>query len=207
MGRLMPDNAFPESCCDGGECALNDNSCQPCGCDKGANWMCDRHAAESAAREELRVRGEENTNMVTVTSPAGPAATITLPFPTKLPPALAELSKALGVELGVKASILPTDSDARKDYPIVTGVLDYFPDALLEVARVSKAGNDQHNPGQPLHWARGKSTDQANTLGRHLLQRGTRDSDGQRHTAKVAWRALAMLQTEIEDEREKEKAA
>ena len=83
----------------------------------------------------------------------------------------------------------------------MTGVLDYFPDALVEVARVSKVGNDQHNPGQPLHWDRSKSTDHADCIVRHLLERGTLDSDGMRHTAKVAWRALALLQTELEGER------
>lgn len=93
---------------------------------------------------------------------------------------------------------IPTDPAARKGIPIVTGVLDYFPDALCEIAKVSKAGNDQHNPGQPLHWSRGKSNDHADTCGRHLLQRGTLDTDGQRHTAKAAWRILAMLQLEIE---------
>jgi hypothetical protein len=94
--------------------------------------------------------------------------------------------------------ILPTDKQARKDTPIATGVLDYFPLAMAEVARVSKAGNDQHNPGQPLHWARGKSTDHADCVARHLLERGTVDEDGQRHSAKMAWRALALLQTELE---------
>lgn len=94
--------------------------------------------------------------------------------------------------------MLPSDAKERKDTPIATGVLDYFPLALAEVARVSKAGNDQHNPGQPLHWAKGKSTDHADSLVRHLLERGTIDSDGQRHSAKVAWRALALLQTELE---------
>lgn len=89
----------------------------------------------------------------------------------------------------------------RKDRPLATGVLDYFPDALLEVARVSKIGNDQHNPGQPLHWAKEKSTDHADALLRHLVDRGTMDTDGGRHSAKVAWRALALLQTEIERER------
>jgi hypothetical protein len=70
---------------------------------------------------------------------------------------------------------------------------------LAEVARVSKAGNDQHNPGQPLHWSRGKSTDFADTIARHLLERGAVDVDGQRHTAKAAWRILAMLQIEMEE--------
>jgi len=95
---------------------------------------------------------------------------------------------------------LPEDAEERKDVPILTGLLDYFPLAAAEVARVSKVGNDQHNPGQPLRWARGKSTDHADCIVRHLLQRGTRDSDGTRHTAKVAWRALALLQEELEEE-------
>jgi Domain of unknown function (DUF5664) len=77
-------------------------------------------------------------------------------------------------------------------------VLDYFPDALYEVAGVSFVGNQQHNPGQPLHWAKEKSADEADALLRHLKDRGTFDSDGVRHSAKVAWRALALLQRELE---------
>lgn len=92
-------------------------------------------------------------------------------------------------------------SEDRKNRPIARGVLDYFPDALAEVAYVSKVGNDQHNPGQPLHWAKEKSTDHADCILRHLIDRGKFDKDGMRHSAKVAWRALALLQTEIENER------
>lgn len=95
---------------------------------------------------------------------------------------------------------LPADAGERKSTPITTGVIDYFPAALAEVARLSKAGNDQHNPGQPLQWARGKSTDHADCIVRHLIDRGTLDEDGIRHTAKVAWRALALLQEELEAE-------
>jgi hypothetical protein len=80
------------------------------------------------------------------------------------------------------------------------GVLWYFPAALAEIARVSKAGNDQHNPGQPMHHARGKSTDHADCILRHLADAGLFDSDGLRHTAKAAWRALALLQEELERE-------
>lgn len=95
---------------------------------------------------------------------------------------------------------LPTNPEARKATPITTGVLDYFPLALAEIARVSKAGNEQHNAGQPLHWAREKSTDHADCVARHLMERGTVDTDGQRHSGKLAWRALALLQTELEEE-------
>lgn len=92
----------------------------------------------------------------------------------------------------------------RKSHPIYSGVLKYFPDALLEVAHLSKVGNDQHNPGEPLHWAKEKSTDEGDALVRHQLDAGTRDTDGERHSAKVAWRALAQLQREIDAERPKE---
>lgn len=95
---------------------------------------------------------------------------------------------------------ISTDPKLRKDTPVTTGVLDYFPLAIIEIARLSKAGNDQHNPGEPLHWAKEKSTDHADCIVRHLLERGTFDTDGMRHSAKVAWRALAMLQIELEQE-------
>lgn len=87
----------------------------------------------------------------------------------------------------------------RKDQPVITGVLDYFPDAIRAVALCSKVGNEQHNPGTPMHWDRAKSKDEADCLGRHLMQRGTVDTDGILHSTKVAWRALAMLQKELED--------
>ena len=94
---------------------------------------------------------------------------------------------------------LPSDPAARKRVPLATGVLDYFPDALEAVAAVSFAGNEQHNPGKSLHWDRSKSFDHADCALRHFRERGTRDADGYRHTAKLAWRALAMLQLEIEE--------
>lgn len=97
--------------------------------------------------------------------------------------------------------MLPTDPQKRKATPIYSGVLMYFPDALAAVAEVSRIGNDQHNPGQPLHWARGKSTDHLDCMIRHSLEAGTIDTDGGRHSAKMAWRALAQLQTEIENEK------
>lgn len=93
---------------------------------------------------------------------------------------------------------LPTDSTARKTIPIATGVLDYFPAALAAVAELSRVGNEKHNPGEALHWARGKSSDHADCILRHLIERGTLDTDGLSHSVKVAWRALALLQEELE---------
>jgi len=93
---------------------------------------------------------------------------------------------------------LPIDKAARKGVPIYSGVLRYFPDAIAAVAELSRIGNDQHNPGEPLHWAREKSTDEHDALVRHLMEAGTVDIDGVRHSTKVAWRALAALQKELE---------
>ena len=86
----------------------------------------------------------------------------------------------------------------RKDRPVFTGVLKYFPDAIKEIANVSLQGNIQHHPDKPLHWDRTKSNDDLDALARHLIDAGSIDEDGIRHTAKVAWRALACLQKELE---------
>ena len=86
-------------------------------------------------------------------------------------------------------------SAARKRTPLTTGCLDYFPDALKAVARLSLIGNDKHNPGEPLHWSRGKSNDHANCCARHSLTLEALDAEsGEQEAAHMAWRALAQLQ-------------
>ena len=99
--------------------------------------------------------------------------------------------------------MLPKDAIERKKILIYSGVLSYFPDAIKEVAHISLIGSQQHNPGKPLHWDRSKSTDDADACVRHLTDRASGevfDTDGCRHLGKAAWRALALLQKEIEDE-------
>lgn len=86
----------------------------------------------------------------------------------------------------------------RKQTPIYSGVLMYFPDAIREIARCSFIANEQHNPNTPMHWDRSKSGDELDALARHLLEAGTVDTDGILHSTKVAWRALANLQKELE---------
>jgi|TARA_R110002110_G_scaffold39123_1_gene126844 hypothetical protein len=90
------------------------------------------------------------------------------------------------------------NAQKRKALPIFSGVLNYFPLAIVAVAEASQKGNDQHNPNKPLHWDRSKSGDELDALARHLMEAGTVDTDGIRHSAKVAWRALANLQKELE---------
>lgn len=98
--------------------------------------------------------------------------------------------------------IMETNKDKRKQIPIYTGLIKYFPKALAEVARVSYIGNQQHHPDKPLHWDRAKSTDELDALTRHLFEAGTIDTDGVRHSAKIAWRSLANLEKELENTRD-----
>ena len=91
------------------------------------------------------------------------------------------------------------DEPNRKQMPVFSGVLKYFPDAIREVAKTSWIGNQQHHPNKPLHWDRSKSGDELDALTRHLMEAGEIDTDLIRHSAKVAWRALANLQKELEE--------
>ncbi len=152
--------------------SVNDNSTQGCGCDPGAKWVCLQHKSRTAPISKEKI----------------------------------ELVQALldnGIEehhrlLSLQGAAPTLEAQTRKQHPVATGVLDYFPDAILAIAHVSFKGNEQHHADKPLHWDRSKSTDEADALMRHFLDRGTLDTDGVRHTAKMAWRALAMLQKEIE---------
>jgi hypothetical protein len=101
---------------------------------------------------------------------------------------------------------LPIDSKERKDYPILSGCIKYFPAALAGIARISKLGNDKHNPGQPIHHARSKSTDHGDCIIRHLIdtedllvsrERGNKSITDEQILIEVnqlAWRALAYAQ-------------
>jgi hypothetical protein len=106
----------------------------------------------------------------------------------------------------------PKDSAERKACPVASGVVKYFPDALMLVSRLSRIGNDKHNPGEPLHWAKEKSGDEPDALMRHLIDHFTNapiDADVEElgelaHLTQVAWRALAMLQRACDAERAKD---
>lgn len=95
--------------------------------------------------------------------------------------------------------ILPDDGKVREDYPLYDGLFAYFPAALCEVARWSKIGNDKHNPGQDMHWAREKSTDHENKILRHLLDARQLDEHGVVEAVALAWRSLALCQTILEE--------
>lgn len=87
------------------------------------------------------------------------------------------------------SDLFGNEPNKRKEYPIYSGVLKYFPDAIKEVSNQSYIGSQQHNPGKPMHWDRNKSHDELDALMRHLLEEDW---------VAVAWRALANLQKQIE---------
>lgn len=99
--------------------------------------------------------------------------------------------------------MLTTNSEDRKNAPVWSGFCLYFPRAMLEVSKLSKIGNDKHNPGQPLHWSRDKSTDHGDCIVRHQLEAECIDEDsGLLHAVSVAWRAMAQLEVLLEKEEE-----
>lgn len=96
-------------------------------------------------------------------------------------------------------------SEQRKQFPMSTGCIDYFTDALAAVSHLSWLGNEKHNPGEPLHHARGKSMDHADCVIRHHSSRHSPDpayADTEiaavMHLTERAWRALAELQEAME---------
>lgn len=116
-------------------------------------------------------------------------------------------ARAEETEPPARCRLLPSGSAERKTYPMCEGLLDYFPDALAAVSQVSWIGNQKHNPGEPIHWARGKSMDHVNCIVRHLVERGSYEEVkvGEAtyripHVAALAWRALALCQKYLEEE-------
>lgn len=106
-----------------------------------------------------------------------------------------------------QATTLPTDSKARKEFPMLSGCVRYFPAALAGVAKISKLGNDKHNSGEEMHHARGKSMDHGDCVIRHLidvqdlLAKLEREGNAQvvqdavlLEVSQMAWRALALSQ-------------
>jgi hypothetical protein len=145
------------------------NHCTPC------DYSCPGHPSYSK-----RLVGADRSQLLAALEARSAVAEAIVPRFIKPPPA---------------KQLRPKTSAERKGEPVHSGVLLYFPDALAAIARLSKAGNDKHNPGEPLHWARGKSMDQMDALVRHSLTRDSVDPEvGELEAVALAWRALAELQ-------------
>ena len=97
---------------------------------------------------------------------------------------------------GIPAKSPGSKLDAGKS-PVMQGVLQYFPRALLEVAKVSQAGANKYT------WKGWETVSNGparygDALARHILLEdieGTYDRDtGLMHAAQAAWNALARLE-------------
>lgn len=99
----------------------------------------------------------------------------------------------------------PSESQIRKATPVYRGFFRYFPKAIRAVTAVSQIGNNKHNPGEDLHWAKEKSTDEPDCVLRHMLDEaeceiegeigaGGVDESGVLNLASTAWRAMANLE-------------
>lgn len=89
------------------------------------------------------------------------------------------------------------DDNRREDYPLYDGLFAYFPAALLEVSRWSKVGGAKYN-GDKMRWVRELSQDHPNKILRHLLDYDQVEENGFLEAVPLAWRALALCQTELE---------
>lgn len=87
---------------------------------------------------------------------------------------------------------LPNAPEERKQIPIYSGVINYFPDAIVEVAKISYKGSKQHHPDKGVFWDKSKSSDELDALMRHMIEG---------EWAAVAWRALANLQRECDNDK------
>lgn len=122
---------------------------------------------------------------------------------------------------------LPTEYNARKEFPLLTVLTAYFPDAIEALVELCKQGNKQHTidtdgavnpfklPTDRVIWDRSKSTEETETAMRHLWdhQRAKRgvgsvfDADGHLHIIKSMWRCAAEAQKTIEAQRKEEAEA
>jgi hypothetical protein len=89
---------------------------------------------------------------------------------------------------------LGNDAAERKAVPIYTAFIKYFPDAIIEVTKLSVKGNAQHNTPEKIWWDKSKSKDELDSLMRHLIEGDW---------AAVAWRAMANLQRECDKNSQK----
>ena len=100
---------------------------------------------------------------------------------------------------GTDKAILPTDSQARKQVPVYSGFMAYFPRSIAAVAHHSWRNNEKHNPGEPLRWSKEKSSDHMDCLGRHMLDQLDPNLNTIEEKTATAWRAMADLETALEN--------
>ena len=86
-------------------------------------------------------------------------------------------------------------SQDRKNTPLFTGFMLYFGKAMNMCALHSFISNFKHNPGEPLHWSKGKSNDHGDCILRHQMDYWEIDPEnGLPMAVSVFWRGGAQLE-------------
>lgn len=94
-------------------------------------------------------------------------------------------------EEAVQDRLLPDDPQQRKAIPVYSAFMRFFPRAIVAVTKMSMEGQAQHNAdGDSIKWIRSASSDDKDALMRHVLEEDW---------AKVAWRAMAILEKHLEE--------
>ena len=94
-------------------------------------------------------------------------------------------------------NVIPDDNAERKAIPVYSGFIQYFPHAIAAIAKHPAICNEQHNPGAPLHWAIDKSTEELDSLCRHMLNGSDQNIED---AVAMAWRAIANLERKLTGE-------
>jgi len=98
------------------------------------------------------------------------------------------LKEWAGEATGEETGPLPTDAAERKTYPIYSGFIKNWPNAIAAVSHLSYKGSKQHHPDKPVHWDMSKSGDELDAMMRHMI-----DGDWEQ----VAWRAMSNLERKL----------
>jgi hypothetical protein len=118
---------------------------------------------------------------------------------------VAEVELAAAIQeqnkLAALEKVLPGKKLDNGKGPVIQGVVQYFPKALLAVSNISKYGADKYSLSyDDINWRRveGGFNRYSDALGRHLLGEyidGPVDPESKKlHCAMVAWNALARLE-------------
>ena len=137
--------------------------------------------------------------------------------PPVLKPITFQCIEAAGSGGDVAPAGIPSGYTDRKEFPLLTFLTAYFPDVIEAAVRLCVQGNVQHAIEKPVEqpfylegdriaWDRTKSTEELETLMRHLwdhtrAKRGVGslfDTDGHLHIVKAFWRAGTEAQKTIE---------
>ena len=101
------------------------------------------------------------------------------------------LRKGEWCEEAIDSLILPSAAEERKQIPVYSAFVRFFPRAIVAVTKMSMEGQRQHNAnGDSIKWIRSASSDDKDALMRHVLEEDW---------AKVAWRAMAILEKHLEE--------